>query len=85
FDDRFTGLVNELMTLGKSFENRELALKVMRSLPREWDIKTMAMREAKDLKKMQLHELFEDLKAFEFEMKVRNEEPKLFKPAPVLV
>ncbi|MDQ9783053.1 hypothetical protein RF094_10125, partial [Serratia marcescens] len=27
FDDRFTNVVNELVTLGKSFENRELALK----------------------------------------------------------
>ncbi|MDQ9786270.1 hypothetical protein, partial [Serratia marcescens] len=40
FDDRFTCVVNELFILGKTFENRELALKVMRALPLEWDIKT---------------------------------------------
>ncbi|MDQ9475020.1 hypothetical protein RF074_05345, partial [Serratia marcescens] len=40
FDKRFTAIVNELSNLGKNFENRELALKVMRSLPRKWDIKT---------------------------------------------
>ncbi|MDQ9782778.1 hypothetical protein RF094_08720, partial [Serratia marcescens] len=77
--------VNELSSLGKTFDNRELAIKVMRALPREWDIKTMAMRESKDLKKLELHELFEDLKAYEFEMTVRNEEPSYVKPSQALV
>ncbi|MDQ9783683.1 hypothetical protein, partial [Serratia marcescens] len=61
FDERFTSIVNELSNLGKTFENRELALKVMRSLPREWDMKTMIMRESKNLKRMELQELFEEL------------------------
>ncbi|MDQ9782760.1 hypothetical protein, partial [Serratia marcescens] len=52
---------------------------------REWDIKTMAMRESKDLKKLQLHELFEDLKAYQFEMTVRNEEPSYSNPSKALV
>ncbi|MDQ9785617.1 zinc finger CCHC domain-containing protein, partial [Serratia marcescens] len=74
FDERFTTVVNELISLGKHLDNRELTIKVMRALPREWDIKTMAMRESKDLKKIPLHQLFEDLKTYEFEMSMRNEE-----------
>lgn len=35
FDERFSGIINELTSFGKEFGNRELALKVMRSLPRE--------------------------------------------------
>ncbi|XP_073033715.1 uncharacterized protein [Primulina eburnea] len=35
FDERFSSLVNELTALGKDFGNREIALKVMRALPRE--------------------------------------------------
>ena len=34
----------------------------------------MAMRESKNLKILELHELFSDLKAYEFEINARNEE-----------
>ncbi|KZV35989.1 hypothetical protein F511_34352 [Dorcoceras hygrometricum] len=52
FDERFSVVVIELTSLGKEYSNRELALKVMRALPREWDVKTMAMHESKDLNKL---------------------------------
>ncbi|KZV20925.1 hypothetical protein F511_08839 [Dorcoceras hygrometricum] len=35
FDERFSAMVIELTSLGKDYSNRELALKVMRALPRE--------------------------------------------------
>ncbi|XP_073025070.1 uncharacterized protein [Primulina eburnea] len=35
FDQRFSSLVNEIAALGKEHSNREIALKVMRALPRE--------------------------------------------------
>ncbi|KZV33545.1 hypothetical protein F511_38169 [Dorcoceras hygrometricum] len=52
FDERFSSIVIELTSLGKEYINRDLALKVTRALPREWDVKTMAMRESKDLNKL---------------------------------
>ncbi|KZV46691.1 hypothetical protein F511_37986 [Dorcoceras hygrometricum] len=73
FDERFSAVVIELKSLGKEYINRELALKVMRALPREWDVKTMAMRESKDLNKLEIHNLFENLKAYEFELETRAE------------
>ncbi|KZV42837.1 hypothetical protein F511_17411 [Dorcoceras hygrometricum] len=73
FDERFSAVIIELKSLGKEYNNRELALKVMRALPREWDVKTMAMRESKDLKKLELHDLFANLKAYEFELETRSE------------
>ncbi|KZV47709.1 hypothetical protein F511_19422 [Dorcoceras hygrometricum] len=73
FDKRFSAVVIELTSLGKEYSNRELALKVMRALPREWDVKTMAMREFKDLNKLELHDLFANLKAYEFELETRAE------------
>ncbi|KZV47545.1 hypothetical protein F511_32691 [Dorcoceras hygrometricum] len=73
FDERFSAFVTELNSLGKEYSNRELALKVMRALPREWDVKTMAMRESKDLNKIELHDLFANLKAYEFELQTRSE------------
>ena len=48
-DGRFTDIVNELTALGKEYTPREMALKVLRSLPKEWDMKVVAMRESKDL------------------------------------
>ncbi|XP_073290536.1 uncharacterized protein [Primulina huaijiensis] len=73
-DERFSSLVNELAALGKEHSNREIVLKVMRALPREWDVKTMALRVSKDLNKLELHNLFADLKAYEFELEVRSGE-----------
>ncbi|KZV25404.1 hypothetical protein F511_07288 [Dorcoceras hygrometricum] len=73
FDERFSAVVIELTSLGKEYSNRELALKMMKALPREWDVKTMAMRESKDLNKLELHDLFANLKAYEFELETRSE------------
>ncbi|XP_073121208.1 uncharacterized protein [Henckelia pumila] len=67
FDERVSSIVIELNGLGKTYPNRKVILKVIRSLPKEWDVKTMAMRESKDLNKLELHDLFSDLKAYEFE------------------
>ncbi|KZV55574.1 hypothetical protein F511_12680 [Dorcoceras hygrometricum] len=84
FDERFSAIVIELNSLGKEYSNRELALKVMRALPKEWDVKTMAMRESKDLNKMELHDLFANLKAYEFELETRSEAPSTSQPTKAL-
>ncbi|KZV38503.1 hypothetical protein F511_40259 [Dorcoceras hygrometricum] len=84
FYERFSTVVIELTSLGKEYSNRELALKVMRALPREWDVKTMAMRESKDLNKLELHDLFTNLKAYEFELETRSEAPSTFQPTKAL-
>ncbi|XP_073122556.1 uncharacterized protein [Henckelia pumila] len=73
FDERFSSIMIELNSLGKSYGKREVALKVMRALPREWDVKTIAMRESKVLNKIELHDLFADLKVYEFELGLRIE------------
>ncbi|XP_075500151.1 uncharacterized protein LOC142538739 [Primulina tabacum] len=74
FDERFSGIIIELISLGKDYCNGEIALKVLRALPREWDVKTIAMHESKDINKLELHDLFADLKAYEFELGIRTEE-----------
>ncbi|KZV55573.1 hypothetical protein F511_12679 [Dorcoceras hygrometricum] len=85
FDESFSSLVIELARLNKTYSNRELALKVMREHPKEWDVKTMAMRESKDLNKMELHDLFANLKAYEFELEMRSEvEPSTSQPTRAL-
>ena len=37
FDERFSNIVVELTSLGKTLGNKELASKVLRTLPKEWD------------------------------------------------
>ncbi|XP_075483738.1 uncharacterized protein LOC142523890 [Primulina tabacum] len=74
FDERFSSIIIEIISLGKEYSNREIALKVMRALPRECDVKTIAMRESKDLNKLELHDMFADLKAYEFELGIRNKD-----------
>ncbi|KAL6552551.1 hypothetical protein OROHE_007915 [Orobanche hederae] len=51
-DARFTEIINEINSLGKTYGNREMGLKVLRSLNREWSMKAVAMRESKDLNKI---------------------------------
>ncbi|KZV21132.1 hypothetical protein F511_13198, partial [Dorcoceras hygrometricum] len=85
FDERFSAVVIELTSLGKEYSNRDLALKVMRALPKEWDVKTMAMRESKDLNKLELHDLFANLKAYEFELETRSDaKPSTSQPTKAL-
>lgn len=61
-------IIIELAALGKEYGNKEIALKVMRELLREWDFKTTIMQESKCLNKPEMHDLFIDLKAHEFEL-----------------
>ncbi|XP_073041927.1 uncharacterized protein [Primulina eburnea] len=71
YDERVSSIINELNSLGKVYSNKEVVLKVVRGFPKEWDVKTMTMRESKDLNKVKLHDLFADLKAYEFELQTR--------------
>ncbi|XP_073275435.1 uncharacterized protein [Primulina huaijiensis] len=75
YDERVSCIINELNALGNVYSNKEVVLKFVRGLPKEWDVKTMAMRELKDLSKVELHDLFADLKAYEFELQTREGEP----------
>ncbi|KZV47706.1 hypothetical protein F511_19419 [Dorcoceras hygrometricum] len=85
FDEQFSSLVIEMTILGEEYNNRELALKVMRALPKKWDFKTMVMRESKDLNKLELHDLFANMKAYEFELETRAEsEPSTSQPTKAL-
>ncbi|XP_075483678.1 uncharacterized protein LOC142523833 [Primulina tabacum] len=44
YDERVSSIINELNALGKVHSHKEVALKVVRGLSKEWDVKTMAMR-----------------------------------------
>ncbi|KAL6585910.1 hypothetical protein OROMI_002554 [Orobanche minor] len=48
----------KINSLGKTYGNMEMALKVLRSLNPKGSVKAVAMRESKDLNKIKIHELF---------------------------
>jgi len=59
--------------LGKSFTTEELVRKILRVLPHSWEAKVTAIQEAKDMKKITLDELIENLQTYELR---RNSQPK---------
>ena len=71
-----TILTNELTFLGKVISTEEWVEKVLRVLPKsKLDVKVTAIREAKDLTKMCLDELFDNLKTYEIQLnKVKKKE-----------
>ena len=69
----FTHITNELKSLGKSFTTEELMRKIIRFLPHSWEAKVTAIQEAKDMKKITLDELIENLQTYELR---RNSQQK---------
>ena len=70
--NRFINIINPLSMLGKSFTNVEINLKILRSLPREWEAKRTAIEKAHDLSKMSREKLLGTLKTHEM-VKKQNE------------
>ena len=56
--NRFTDIVNNLDSLGKTFSNEEKVRKILRSFPKaKWEPKTTAIEEAQDLSTLLLDDL----------------------------
>ena len=46
FIQRFKAITNQLMLLGRSFDNADLVHKILRSLVKEWQPKDIAIKES---------------------------------------
>ena len=64
---KFTDIINGLKVLGRTFTNQEMVNKVLICLPKSWDAKTTAIKEAQDLRTLPLEELFGSLMTYELE------------------
>ncbi|XP_070032919.1 uncharacterized protein [Nicotiana tomentosiformis] len=74
---RFIIITNELKSLEKVFTSEELVSKVLRILPASWESKVTTIQEAKELDKISLDELVENLKTYEMrKIELSKEEPK---------
>ncbi|KAL6327269.1 hypothetical protein AAG906_017826 [Vitis piasezkii] len=65
---RFMVIVNEFEALGKTYTEVEKFMKILRSLPKKWETKVMAIQEAKDLTKLSLEELIGSLMTYEINL-----------------
>jgi len=65
---RFTHIVNHLLGLGKTFENDELNIKILKCLTRTWELKITGIKKSKDLTSMLMESLFGKLLVYEHEL-----------------
>ena len=74
--EKLNTITNGLYALGKSYTSTELVNKILRSLPKAYQSKVVAIQEARDLAKLPLEELRGSLKTHEIMMRDhdKNEE-----------
>ena len=73
---RFTMIINSMKNLGKTYTNEEMIEKLLRSLPKLWQPKVTAIREAKELSTLSLEQLLGSLVTHEMELAVFDKEDK---------
>ncbi|CAM8923747.1 unnamed protein product [Rhodiola kirilowii] len=71
FNTRVLDISNESFALGEPMSKEKLVRKVLRSLPKRYAMKALAVKETQDVKTMRLDELMGSLQTNEMEM---NEE-----------
>ncbi|XP_016706887.1 uncharacterized protein [Gossypium hirsutum] len=59
--DRFTFVINRLKSYGKTYPNEKVVRKMLRSLPKSWKAKVIAIEEVKNLETLTLDELIRSL------------------------
>ena len=69
---RFCDITNSLQSLGKTYPQCDLVRKVLRSLTPEWEKKTTAIEEAKDLSTYALESLIGNLTSYEVQMQEKE-------------
>jgi len=69
---RFTHIINHLMSLGKTFDKKELNIKILKCLDRSWQPKDTAISKSKDLTSLITTSLFGKLREYELEMNKLN-------------
>ena len=71
---RFTDIVNSLNSLDRPFKESELVNKIMRSLPKSWNVKRTTLEEMKNLLTISLDDLIGSLMTHEFSRIKDNQE-----------
>ena len=69
---RFNEITNPLQSLGRGFSPSDKVRKILRSLTPEWEKKTTAIEEAKDLSNYSHENLIGNLTSYEVQMKEKE-------------
>ncbi|KAL8553374.1 hypothetical protein ACS0TY_001887 [Phlomoides rotata] len=72
--------MNEINSLRKEFTKKDVALKILRSLPERWDIFIVMFQNTKDLSSISSEQLFSELRAHEFDLNRRKSTATEFAP-----
>ena len=70
---RFTAIINEIYSLGEIIPNGKVVRKLLSVLPEFWESKVEAITEARDLDKLAMDELIENLMTYELKKKQEKE------------
>ena len=81
---RFSEITNSLQALGKGYPQSDLVRKILRSLTPEWEKKTTAIEEAKDLSNYSFEDLIGNLTSYEVQMREKENEKTLNKKSIAL-
>ncbi|KAL3520312.1 hypothetical protein ACH5RR_018461 [Cinchona calisaya] len=75
---RFNDMVKDLEGLGKEYSLSEKNRKILNALPKEWEPKSIAIEESKNLNSMPIDSLINSLTSFELKLKynLQDEEAK---------
>ena len=78
FVQRFTSSTNQLMLLGRSFDNANLVHKMLKSLTKEWQHKIIVIKESLKIGMLTIQELYRNLEEYELKLKwyKRNRDDK---------
>ncbi|KAA0037652.1 gag-proteinase polyprotein [Cucumis melo var. makuwa] len=74
YNERVLKITNDSLVLGEKIPKSKIVLKVLRSLPRKFDMKVTAIEEGQDITTLKLDELFGSL--LTFEMTISDRESK---------
>jgi hypothetical protein len=73
FSNRIRDIANSSFALGERIPEEKLTRKILRSLPKRFDMKVTAIEESQDLRTMKMDELIGSLQAFEMTFNDRSE------------
>ena len=77
----FTKITNGLSFLSDTIDNDQKIHKVIKALPKAWEVKTTTLKELNDREEMNFSGFIENFITLEMEMKVREERETLKKKA----
>ena len=68
----FNNITNGFISLGVTITNDQKVRKIIRSLPKTWEVKSTTLKELNDAKEMNYTVFMGNLKTYEMEMKARK-------------